>query len=265
MGGVLRTVGRLARRIERLAAALEVPGRRVERLTDLSRCPRPVLLLPGALSDPRALGVLERRLRRDGFGPFSLDLGGPRGALGRGIDDLADLVRAKVERIYARNPGLGPLAIVGHGRGGLVAAYFAKKLGGWRRARAIVALGTPFRGAPLGWLGLPVAPFVPALVQAAPGSPFLTRLHDGPWPAQVRLSSVWSRRDGAAPYPACVVDTHGLWQLANVEVDAGHGALLTGRRAYAAIRAELRAAEARAPVARGPLTGLAGGRAEPAV
>jgi len=255
-------VRRTARRIERLAAALEVPGaeNRVDKLTDFSACPRPVLLLHGWFSARRTFDVLERRLRRDGFGVFSLDLGGLRGsAIGRGIDDLADLVRAKIERIYARNPGLGPLSIVGHSKGGLIAAYYVKKLGGWRRTRTVVTLGTPYRGTPLGWLGLPIAPLVRSLVQMAPGSPFLARLHDGAWPAQVRLASIWSRRDGASPYPACVVDTHGLPQLANVEVDADHRGLLTRKKVYAAILEELRSAEAQAPVVRGALTGMAGG------
>jgi pimeloyl-ACP methyl ester carboxylesterase len=257
-------VRRAARRVERLAAALEVPGaeNRVEKLTDFSDCPRPVLLLHGWLSARRTFDVLERRLRRDGYGVFSLDLGGLRGSsIGRGIDDLADLVRAKIERIYGRNPGLGPLAIVGHSKGGLIASYYVKKLGGWRRTRAVVTLGTPYRGTPLAWLGLPIAPVVRSLVQMAPGSAFLARLHDGPWPAQVRLASIWSRLDGASPYPACVVDTHGIPQLANVEVHADHRGLLTRKKVYQTILDELRAAEARAPRVLGPLVGMPGGRA----
>jgi pimeloyl-ACP methyl ester carboxylesterase len=223
-----------------------------------------VLLLHGWLSSRRTFDVLERRLRRDGYGVFSLDLGSLRASFtGRGIDDLADLVRAKIERIYARYPGLGPLTIVGHSKGGLIAAYYVKRLGGWRRTRAVVTLGTPHRGTPLAYLGLPLAPLARSLVQMAPGSPFLARLHDGPWPTQVRLASIWSRRDGASPYPCCVVDTHGLPQLANVEVDTDHRGLLTRKKAYEAIARELRIAEEEAPVVRGPLTAVAGGREAP--
>jgi triacylglycerol lipase len=263
MDGVLRAVRRAARRVERLAAALESPGAEndVERRTDFERCEKPVLLLHGWLSSRRNLEVLERRLRRDGYGVFSLDLGGVRGStLGRGVDDLADLVRAKVERIYARHPGLPPLSIVGHSKGGLIAAYYVKKLGGWRRTRAVVTLGTPHRGTPLAWLGLPLAAVVRSLVQMVPGSAFLARLHDGPWPAQVRLASIWSRRDGASPYPSGVVETHGLPHLANVEVDADHRGLVTRKRVYEAVLRELRAAEEQAPVVRGPLTAMRGGR-----
>ena len=267
MEGVLRAVRRAARKIERLAAALEGadPRNRVEKRTDFAGCAHPVLLLHGFFSSRRTFDVLERRLRRDGYGVFSLDLGGLRGtSIGRGVDDLADLVRAKVERIYARNPGLGPLTIVGHSKGGLIAAYYVKKLGGWRRTRALVTLGTPYRGTPYAWLGLPLALVTRSLVQMIPGSSFLARLHDGPWPAQVRLASIWSRRDGASPYPTGVIDTHGLSHLVNVEVDADHRGLLTRKRVYEVIRRELRAAEEEAPVVRGPLTAMRGGRAAPA-
>jgi len=261
---IARAVRRVARQIAEVAAILDgsVRSHRVEKRTDFSRCPRPVLLLHGFFTSRRTFDVLERRLRRDGYGVFTLDLGGLGRTLNtRGIDDLADLVRAKVERIYARNPGLGPLTIVGHSKGGLIAAWYVKKLGGWRRTRAVVALGTPFHGTPLAWLGVPVGFFARSLWQLFPGSPFLRRLEQGPWPGQVRLVSIWSRRDEAAPYPSGVLETHGLPHLANVEVDATHHSFLTGKRYYRVLRGELRAAEALAPATRGPLTALGGGRA----
>jgi pimeloyl-ACP methyl ester carboxylesterase len=260
--GVLRAIRRAARTVERIARELE-PGtlNSVERRTDLRNHPRPVLLIHGWFSYRRTFDVLERRLRRDGYGVISFDLGGARGSfLGRGVDDLADLVRAKVERLYARYPGLGPLTIIGHSKGGLIAAYYVKKLGGWRRTRAVVTLGTAHRGTPLAWLGVPVALLARSLVQMIPGSPFLARLQDGPWPAQVRLTSVWSREDAVSPFPSAVIDTHGLPHLANVEVAGDHRGFLTRKRIYEVILREVRAAEAEAPVVRGPLTGLAGGR-----
>lgn len=263
MERVLRALRRTARKVERLAAALEakIDGEHVERRTEFEDCPRPVLLLHGWFSTRRTLDVLERRLRRDGYGVFSLDLGGLRGSVvGRGIDDLADLVRAKIERLYARYPGLGPLSIVGHSKGGLVAAYYVKRLGGWRRTRAVVTLGTPHRGTPLAWLGLPFAPLVPSLVQMTPRSGFLGRLHEGAWPAQVRLTSIWSRLDAASPYPSCLLATHGLPHLANAEVEADHRGLVLRKKVYEVVLRELRLGEEEAPRVRGPLTAMRGGR-----
>jgi triacylglycerol esterase/lipase EstA (alpha/beta hydrolase family) len=264
MVSVLRLIRRTARNVESVARALDVPGaaKRVEKRTDFSRCPRPVLLLHGFLSSRRTFDILERRLRRDGYGVFSLDLGGLGGALNtRGIDDLADLVRAKIERIYGRNPGLGPLTVVGHSKGGLVAAYYVKKLGGWHRARAVVTLGTPHHGTPLAYLGLPLGLVSRSVWQMRPGSEFLERLHEGAWPAQVRLTSLWSRRDAWSPYPSGVVETHGLPHLGNVEVRGDHRAFLTSKRIYEVVLQEIRAGEDEAPLVRGPLTAMKGGRA----
>jgi pimeloyl-ACP methyl ester carboxylesterase len=260
---VLRVIRRAARRVDEIAAALELPGTRdrVEKRTDFSRCPRPVLLLHGFFASRRTFDILERRLRRDGYGVFSLHLGGFGGAFNtRGIDEVADLVRAKIERIYARNPGLGPLTIVGHSKGGLVATYYVKRLGGWRRTRAVVTLGAPHHGTPLAYLGLPLGGLSRSVWQMMPGSAFLERLHDGPWPAQVRLASIWSRRDGWAPYPTSVIETHGLPHLVNVEAKGDHGAFVTSKRMYQVILREIRAGEAEAPAVRGPLTAMRGGR-----
>ncbi|BDG03950.1 esterase/lipase family protein [Anaeromyxobacter oryzae] len=264
---VVRAIRRVARQVEEVAAIFDgrIRSNRVEKRTDFSRCPRPVLLLHGFFTSRRTFDVLERRLRRDGYGVFTLDLGGLGRTLNtRGIDDLADLVRAKIERIYARNPTLGPLTIVGHSKGGLIAAYYVKKLGGWRRTRAVVTLGTPHHGTPLAFLGLPVGFFARSLWQLFPGSPFLRRLHDGAWPGHVRLASVWSKRDDAAPYPSGVIETHGLPHLSNVEVDSTHHGFLSRKRIYDVILREIRAAETDAPVRRGVLTAMRGGRSRTA-
>jgi triacylglycerol esterase/lipase EstA (alpha/beta hydrolase family) len=260
---IIRAIRQAAKAVDRVARAFDLPGieNRVTKRTDFSDCPRPVLLLHGFMSGRRTMEVLARRLRRDGYGPFSLDLGGLAGSLNnRGIDDLADLVRTKVERLYGRNPGLGPLTIVGHSKGGLIAAYYVKKLGGWRRTRAVVTLGSAYHGTLRALLGLPIVPVARSILQMIPGSPFLSRLHEGAWPGQVRLVSMWSRDDPWASYPSPVLDTEGLPNLSNVEVHGSHFDLVTSQRVYAVLLAELRAAEQAAPVVRGGLTALEGGR-----
>jgi hypothetical protein len=228
---------------------------------ELARAARPVLLLHGVTSSAQDLDVLARRLRRDGHAPIVPPAGGLRGALSApGIDDLALRLRETVERLYARHPSLAPLAIVAHARGGLVACHYVKHLGGWRRVRAVVTLGTPHRGTPAALAGLPLGVLGRSVWQMVPGMPFLRRLAEGPWPGTVRLASVWSRTDAVVPFPAAVVETHGLSHLANVEVEARHGQLLTAKRVYEAVRRELRAAEEGAPVRRGALAMMRGGR-----
>jgi pimeloyl-ACP methyl ester carboxylesterase len=246
-------VARLLRKTSRTARewlpAVD-PDVQVRKLTTLDGHPRPVLLLHGFFSTRRTLDILERRLRRDGYGVFTLNLGGLRKVYNtRGIDDLADFVRAKIERIYARHPGMGPLTVVGHSKGGLVAAYYVKKLGGWRRVKAVVTLGTPFHGTRRAWLGLPIAALAPSLLQLLPGSRFLRRLHQGRWPGNVRLVSVWSKQDRLALWPSPVIDPQGDPQLRNVEVDCLHFEFLTRKGIYAVLARELAAADAPAEAA----------------
>ncbi len=51
-------------------------------------------------------------------------------------------------------------------------------------------------------------------------------------------------------------------QLANVEVDCDHRGFLTRKKVYGAILAEIRRGETEAPVVRGKLAGMQGGRPE---
>lgn len=224
---------------------LNVEQNLVERRTDFANCQKPLLLLYGFLATRRTLAVLEHRLRRDGYGPFSLNLGGWKRVLNtRGIDDLADFVRAKIERLYAHYPGLGPLTIVGHSMGGLIGAYYVKKLGGHRRTRALVTLGTPHNGTPTAYLGLPLTLLAPSLWQMTPNATLVRRLRATPWPQNVRLTSIYSCRDRVNPFPAAWLDTQGMPHLRNVEVDCAHSEFLINKHIYRVLLRELRALEA---------------------
>jgi hypothetical protein len=91
----------------------------------------------------------------------------------------------------------------------------------------------------MAWLGLPVAMLAPSLTQLLPGSRFLRRLHEGRWPPQVRLTSIWSKSDRLAIWPSAVLDTTDQPRWRNIEVDCFHFEFLTRQRVYAALRREL--------------------------
>jgi pimeloyl-ACP methyl ester carboxylesterase len=151
---------------------------------------------------------------------------------------------------------------VGHSQGGLIGAWYVKKLGGWRRVRALVTLGTPHQGTRAAWAGLPLMPLAPALWQMTPGSGFVRRLQGGAWPPGVRLTSIWSRGDRLAPPPAALVASGGLDYVRNVEVAAeGHRDFLHRKPIYELLLRELRDGDQAAPVR---LSGLARARAEQA-
>lgn len=221
-------------------------GNDIVRHTDFSRCARPVLLLPGFMATRRGLTVLERRLRRDGYGVFSLNLGGLLNTFNtRSIEESALLVREKVERLYARYD-LGPLAIIGHSKGGLIGRYYVKRLGGHERTCALVTLGTPHHGTPSAYLGAAITGlFAPSIWQLMPMSRFIRKLKLGPFPPNVRIASVYSRADRVVPFPVAMLEDRGVGGFANVEVpEVTHHEFLTRKSVYVALRRELEIAYA---------------------
>jgi triacylglycerol esterase/lipase EstA (alpha/beta hydrolase family) len=235
---------------------LDRHSNKVVRRTDFGDCLRPVLLLYGFMATRRSFEVIERRLRRDGYCVFSINLGGAFDAFNtRGIDQSAEKVREKVERLYSRYT-LGPLSIIGHSKGGLIGRYYVKRLGGDRRVQTLITLGTPHNGTPTAYLGIATMGLVaPSVWQMTPMSPFIRRLKAGPFPERVRFASIYSKADRFTPFPTAMLECGGQKNLKNIEVaDCAHRALLTQKRVYDLVHEELRAGEeARQRSAKTPL------------
>lgn len=216
----------------------------IEKCADFDRGERPVLLLQGFLATRRSFDVMERRLRKDGFCVFSLNLGGLKDAFNnRSIDDLGRHVAAKIEKLYRRHPHMGPLTIVGHSKGGLVGAHYVKHLGGHERVRTLITIGTPHNGTPLALLGFLISPFARSVFQMFPGSPFLHRLRKTPTPPSVFQVSLWSKQDRTCPHPAALLREQSP-NVCNVEVDAPHFELLHRKAVYEVVREQIAAGEA---------------------
>lgn len=217
-------------------------GNEILKITDFKGGGRPVLLLPGFMSTRRGLMLLERRLRREGYLVFSLKLGGLFDTFNtHSIEESALLVKAKVERLYSRYD-LGPMAIVGHSKGGLIARYYVKRLGGDARCRVMVTLGTPHNGTHAAYLGAAfMGLFAPSIWQMMPMSPFIRRLKKGPFPAHVRLASIWSSDDGISSCRAATLETDGRSDIVNIQVEElTHRDFLTSKNAYEAVSEQLR-------------------------
>jgi triacylglycerol esterase/lipase EstA (alpha/beta hydrolase family) len=220
---------------------LDRAGNQIVRRTDFNQTRRPVLLLYGLMGTRRTFEVLERRLRRDGYGVWSINLGGLFDAFNtRGIEECAEIVRDKVERLYARFD-LESLSIIGHSKGGLIGRYYVKRLGGDRRVRNLITLATPHNGSPTAYLGCVTLGMVSKSVwQMTPMSPFIRRLKIGAFPRHVRFVSVYSKEDRASPFPCCVLEDDGNGNIFNVDVPSiTHREFLWKRSVYDVIRREL--------------------------
>jgi triacylglycerol lipase len=217
-------------------------GNTVVRRTDFTQCPRPVLLLYGFMATRRTFEVLERRLRRDGYCVWSINLGGLFDSFNtRGIDECAEKVREKIERLYARYPNMGPMSILGHSKGGLIGRYYVKRLGGDKRVRNLITLGAPHNGSPTAYLGCITTGLVSKSVwQMTPMSPFIRRLQIGAFPRSVRFVSMYSKQDRVNPFPCCILEDQGTGNLFNIELTGvTHKDFLLKRAVYDVIHREL--------------------------
>ena len=242
----LRTYVRQARKdlnatVTYLRMAMQ--GNKVERLTDFTSCEHPVLLIYGFGATRRVFSIFEKRLRRDGFCVFSLNLGGAFGTFNtRCIEELAEHVHMKVERLCTRYH-LNRISIIGHSKGGLIGRYYVKKRGGAKRVRALITMGTPHHGNPLALLGLasPLALVSKSIWQMYPMSPFIRNLKRGRWPDKVRLVSIYSKEDRICFYKSAMLDIpEGSKNLKNIElVGASHSDYIIRKSAYEVVKKEL--------------------------
>lgn len=167
---------------------------------------RPVLLVPGFGAADASLEVLARWLRSRGYRTYRSRIGVNVGCSERQYQRL----EKRLEHIAGRTGG--PVAIVGHSRGGIL----AKALAAARPdlVAGIVTLGAPTRT--VRPTGVPHAKVVARLVgsghlpnllswRCVRGTcpPRFARAVTAPFPTSVGYVSVYSRTDRIAPWQSC--------------------------------------------------------------
>uniref|UniRef100_UPI000CD50DF8 alpha/beta fold hydrolase n=1 Tax=Streptomyces sp. SM11 TaxID=565557 RepID=UPI000CD50DF8 len=197
----------------------------------------PVVLLHGFIDNRSVFVVLRRALTRHGhrhleslnYSPLTLD-----------IRTAAELLGRHVEEICART-GHGRVDIVGHSLGGLIARYYVQRLGGDRRVRTLVTLGTPHGGTAVA----PGAGVHPIVRQMRGGSSVIDELRTPAPGCRTRFVSFWSELDQVmVPIETACVD-HPDLDAVNVRVTGiGHLALPMHPMVAAAIREALDTPEA---------------------
>jgi pimeloyl-ACP methyl ester carboxylesterase len=175
-----------------------------------------------------SLWLLRRRLVRDGWSPVCcLAYCGWRVDVTRAAQGLRDCIAHLVRSAPQR-----PVAVVGHGLGGLVLRYYARRYPA-PAVRRLVTLGTPHAGTQL-------AVHVPALrATLAPGAPLLSQLGAADRvPQQFDVIALQSTFD-AYVLPPASGEYAGAF---NVRVnDVGHHALLFSHKVYGLLAENLAA------------------------
>ncbi len=219
-------------------------GNRVVRRGDFAQHDETVLLLHGFFQTRAVWEVMEDRLRYDGYGVFSFDLGGLFYRFNTHASaKLAERIADKIERVCDRYD-LDRFHLIGHSQGGLVGRHYIQACGGHRRVKSLITLGTPHHGSPVAALGL--LAMAGGLLSATPwellpGSRFLKRLKRDTFPPGIPLTSVYSKHDLICPYPHSILRPGpGDSFMKNVMVQGvGHTELTHDAGVYRLLRTEL--------------------------
>jgi triacylglycerol esterase/lipase EstA (alpha/beta hydrolase family) len=157
---------------------------------------RPILLIHGFMGTRGSMFPLEQRLVEDGYSVFSFNLGVINT---RDIRRSAFQIHRKIESILAQT-SLEDIDIIGHSMGGLIGLYYIKKLGGAKRVRRLIMMGSPVNGTWIALAGVAtVGLFSASTWQLLPRSKFLDELHQGPIPDGVQVHTVTAVRDWVCP------------------------------------------------------------------
>ncbi|MER7969533.1 alpha/beta fold hydrolase [Streptomyces sp. NPDC096080] len=199
----------------------------------------PVVLLHGFIDNRSVFVLLRRSLARHGrrqltslnYSPLTCD-----------IRTAAELLGRHIEEICART-GSPRVDVVGHSLGGLIARYYAQRLGGDRRVRTLVTLGTPHSGTRVA----PLANAHPIVRQMRPGSDLLTELAAPAPGCRTRFVGFWSDLDHLMDPPETARVDHPDLLAWNVRVSGiGHLALPVHPAVAAGVRQALDLAESEA-------------------
>ncbi|MBN2428917.1 MAG: alpha/beta fold hydrolase [Deltaproteobacteria bacterium] len=187
----------------------------------------PIILLHGLFHDRSCWLWTKYRLRREGFYNLHTVSLPPW----HNVENLTERIAKKVDKLRL-STGIKKVHLIGHSMGGLLARNYIQVRGGNTKVDSCILLGTPN-------LGSRLAPFAlsPLAKLLLPGSDFLERLAQTPMPAEIPVTSIFSRHDNLVQpfFHARLEGVH------NVELSGmGHTSLLYNSRAFAEIIKSLR-------------------------
>ena len=146
----------------------------------------PVVLVPGIWDTSSVFDRMAAQLEKAGLRPLAITLKPNDGSvpLEQSASELGRFINARLGSTQ-------PLNIVGFSMGGLVARYYAQRLGGIARIAHLVTISSPHHGT-----GTALLESAPGVLEMRPGSPFLRDLdQDADRLAEVSCTWIWSPLD----------------------------------------------------------------------
>lgn len=217
-------------------------GDRVKRRGDMGEHQELVLLIHGFFQTRNVWEIMEDRLRFDGYGVMSFNLGGLFYRFNTNpVDRSAARIAEKVEALAERY-GFDRFHVVGHSKGGLIARRYVQAWGGHRRVKSVITLGTPHHGTPTAALAVALTGFGKLAASARemlPRSELIHQVGRDRFPADIPLVSIYSRDDLVVPWRCSMLrpspDEEAT--MHNVEVrGVGHSQLLWDTGVYRRVR-----------------------------
>ena len=127
--------------------------------------------------------------------------------------------------------------IFGHSMGGLIGLYYVKKLGGAKRVRRLIMMGSPAHGTWAALAGVVTIGLISsASWQLLPRSRFLDELNQGPLPPEVDVITLAAARDWFCPVASTKVRG-----ATNITLPMGHSSLVVSGEVYKRLVSVLRA------------------------
>jgi triacylglycerol lipase len=190
---------------------------------DVEAAGTPILLVHGMVDNRSIFTLLRRGLRRRGFGRvLSLNYS----PLTNDVRTAAEGLAARVELLCAET-GFERIHVIGHSMGGIIARYYAQRLGGDARVHTLVTLGSPHAGTL-------AAHLVPSRLarQLRPGSDLVAELAGPAAGCRTRFLAVWSDLDQmVVPREAARLDHPDLIARSVLVRGVGHMSLPINRGA----------------------------------
>jgi pimeloyl-ACP methyl ester carboxylesterase len=188
----------------------------------------PIIVLPGFMACDLSTTLLRAFLRHLGYDAM------PWG-FGRNVGPVDGLMQHLVEHVHATADDANePVILVGHSLGGIYAREIAKSAP--QSVRAVFTLGSPFRALSAGHIAANLSML--RLIERATGRSVEELRARGLFedlasPPPVRCISVYSKRDGTAPWQSCLETPTHLAE--NVEVQTTHRRMVVSPTVFRAI------------------------------
>lgn len=207
------------------------PARRALLLNDVAAAATPIVFLHGFADNRSIFTLLQRALRRRGFGRMTAV---NYNVLTCDVPAAARRLSERIEQLCAET-GYDRVHVIAHSLGGVAARWYVQRLGGDARVHTVVTLGSPHGGTWTAQL-LPLA----ASRQVRPGSALLTELAEPAPGCRSRFLAISSDLDELIlPRRAGRID-HPDLSVRNVVLrGVGHMTLPIDRRVIREISATL--------------------------